>query len=730
MKSLLKHRAWLGLCVLLTAFFVPVIHADTTVYSNESCGYDTNHIFEETYGPLHSHIHTATANTSSFDRVHLHMRADELESPEATLRIYQVDSATVDLTTVTPLATSAPVAVNTTTAFIDTTFALDQVISFVTGRNYLFLVRAESEPSWSYPEALRFAGHYVDATCDFWDQRISYTSHSGAGGSVDTLQVGPTIVLAKSAPTSPHIVYDESIASGWSDWSWGTTLNQSSTTHFSGTYGLGLIYASAWAGLYLGTDGVDTTPYQSLSFNIHGGSTGGQSLYVSLYDENYSELTSQLITPYVQGGAIVANAWRNVRIPLADLDGLHRTVTGIQLQSASATTVTIDNLALSTLGTSEALYKDGFGTDWSVTGPWNMSSISAQATPTGKIGTYALEANFAQAWAGFEIGRSTPIDTRHKRALVFRIRGVTNSNLGQLYVAVRDANNTLRGWVPVTDQMITVANNAYTGTAWYTVTIPLSVLDAQNMQLSTVAFMTGEVTQAYLDEMYLVEGLEFPLLVAKYYDYDQQAFVDTPVGAYTARISSILDHHMNLVWDSGSSTYKRGNCIDNTATAYTGEEGASTWGAKTVPASENSCGTTLLSGYKQESLADFSVGGQYFNPDEEEYLFYDGHSGYDYPTGDGTPVYATTDGVVSSSSGSRVDVDHGNGYTSNYLHLTTLNVSYGQSVRAGVTKIGTTGSGHLHYTLMLYGERVDPYGWIGNYADPARAFAVNVPLWK
>ncbi|KKS36292.1 MAG: Peptidase M23B, partial [Parcubacteria group bacterium GW2011_GWD2_42_14] len=251
----------------------------------------------------------------------------------------------------------------------------------------------------------------------------------------------------------------------------------------------------------------------------------------------------------------------------------------------------------------------------------------------------------------------------------------------------------------------------------YTVVIPLdsSALNAENVYIKELIFEVGNLTTIYFDEIYLVDGLEFPFAGRS---------------AYTAPISSVLDHHMDLVWSSIHSDYRRANCADDVITAYTGEIGEYEHGRFAVTGSENSCESNVdLEGYMQTNESNFSVGGQYNNGDNSDYLFYDGHTGYDFTTDNGTPAYATADGRVTSVDG-KVVVDHGNGYESHYLHLTTHTVSYGQMVRAGVTKIGTTGSGHLHYTLMLYGERVDPYGWAGAGADPARPFAVNVLLWK
>jgi murein DD-endopeptidase MepM/ murein hydrolase activator NlpD len=60
-----------------------------------------------------------------------------------------------------------------------------------------------------------------------------------------------------------------------------------------------------------------------------------------------------------------------------------------------------------------------------------------------------------------------------------------------------------------------------------------------------------------------------------------------------------------------------------------------------------------------------------------------------------------------------VEIDHGNGVTTRYAHLSAILVSVGQTVTAGaiVGRAGSTGrstGAHLHYETRIEGEAVDP----------------------
>lgn len=101
------------------------------------------------------------------------------------------------------------------------------------------------------------------------------------------------------------------------------------------------------------------------------------------------------------------------------------------------------------------------------------------------------------------------------------------------------------------------------------------------------------------------------------------------------------------------------------------------------------------------------------------------HNGIDLVGSTGTPIYAVKSGkVVQSgfdpSGGNYVIVDHGDGYFSHYLHLSSIAVSNGQSVSQGTTVggMGTTGNStgtHLHFGLGtgVWSGFVDPAPFIG-----------------
>ena len=95
------------------------------------------------------------------------------------------------------------------------------------------------------------------------------------------------------------------------------------------------------------------------------------------------------------------------------------------------------------------------------------------------------------------------------------------------------------------------------------------------------------------------------------------------------------------------------------------------------------------------------------------------HHGVDYLIPEGTPVFATADGVVQSLSeknsthGKAITIEHGNGYQTSYSHLLDTRVKKGQKVKRGdiIALSGNSGlsfAPHLHYEVIFNSMRVDP----------------------
>jgi hypothetical protein len=107
--------------------------------------------------------------------------------------------------------------------------------------------------------------------------------------------------------------------------------------------------------------------------------------------------------------------------------------------------------------------------------------------------------------------------------------------------------------------------------------------------------------------------------------------------------------------------------------------------------------------------------GQRVDPFVHQIAF---HAGVDLRGEPGAPVRATAAGRVTLASinggyGLMVEIDHGNGLSTRYAHLSTAAVSEGMKVAAGtvIGRVGTSGRStgpHLHYEVRINGEAVDP----------------------
>ena len=98
------------------------------------------------------------------------------------------------------------------------------------------------------------------------------------------------------------------------------------------------------------------------------------------------------------------------------------------------------------------------------------------------------------------------------------------------------------------------------------------------------------------------------------------------------------------------------------------------------------------------------------------------HSGVDISTAYGRPVVAAGDGVISfadfySGYGRLIELNHGNGISTRYGHLSGFAVAAGQNVKRGqvIGYVGSTGrvtSPHLHYEVRINSTPVNPYKYL------------------
>jgi murein DD-endopeptidase MepM/ murein hydrolase activator NlpD len=94
------------------------------------------------------------------------------------------------------------------------------------------------------------------------------------------------------------------------------------------------------------------------------------------------------------------------------------------------------------------------------------------------------------------------------------------------------------------------------------------------------------------------------------------------------------------------------------------------------------------------------------------------HTGLDFRAPTGDPVRATAIGKVVAAGwqggyGRMIEIDHGNGLSTRYGHLSEINVKVGDSIKIGqvIGAVGSTGRStgpHLHYETRIDGDPVDP----------------------
>ncbi len=95
------------------------------------------------------------------------------------------------------------------------------------------------------------------------------------------------------------------------------------------------------------------------------------------------------------------------------------------------------------------------------------------------------------------------------------------------------------------------------------------------------------------------------------------------------------------------------------------------------------------------------------------------HYGIDIAMPTGTPVLAPSDGIVTLAepdlffSGGTMIIDHGQGLSSTFLHLSEMLVEVGDPVSQGevVARVGATGrvtGAHLDWRMNWFDQRIDP----------------------
>ena len=172
-----------------------------------------------------------------------------------------------------------------------------------------------------------------------------FAAATAFGGAAAALPAHPDTAYA----STDAVIYGDSLASGWANWSWSGSVNFSATPAYSGSYAIGWQTTSAWGGLYLHTNSpVQTTSSTVLHVAVQA-SASGEQFGIGLYGQGNQPIGARSLSLTTLGGAPAANSGTVYDIPLSALGVAGQAITGIAIQDISGGTqpsVLIDDLKL------------------------------------------------------------------------------------------------------------------------------------------------------------------------------------------------------------------------------------------------------------------------------------------------------------------------------------------------------------------------------------------------
>jgi len=201
---------------------------------------------------------------------------------------------------------------------------------------------------------------------------------------------------ATASAQTDRVIYDEALAAGWQNWSWATVDTASTAQAHTGSMSIAVTPA-AWSALYLRSADapVDTNGYLNLTFWVHGGEVGGQTIQVVAVINDAPQAGVRVATP-------AAGSWQKITVPLSSLGADARSdVNGFWIQQGSGVddpTFYVDDVMLESgvpptpppPVNGMAIYQDSLVNGWN---NWSWASVSTGNATTVHTGTSSIAVN-------------------------------------------------------------------------------------------------------------------------------------------------------------------------------------------------------------------------------------------------------------------------------------------------------------------------------------------------
>jgi LysM repeat protein len=243
-----------------------------------------------------------------------------------------------------------------------------------------------------------------------------------------------------------------------------------------------------------------------------------------------------------------------------------------------------------------------------------------------------------------------------------------------------------------------------------------AIAETFKLQPETVLWANYDVLQD--DPHSLAPGmvLKIPPTDGIYYQWKENDTLESVANEYKTTVDAILNFPGNDI-DLTNPQIESGDWV----MLPDGQREFVQWLVPTIASGASGTAST-----NQSACSGGAVGsGAFVWPADNHFLsgndYWSGHLGIDIAAGAGAPVYAADSGVVTMAAGGYnygygnvVQIDHGNGYSTIYAHLSAYFVSVCQSVSAGqqIATAGNTGNSqgaHLHFEVRQGGGFINPW---------------------
>lgn len=245
-----------------------------------------------------------------------------------------------------------------------------------------------------------------------------------------------------------------------------------------------------------------------------------------------------------------------------------------------------------------------------------------------------------------------------------------------------------------------------------------AISKSYNLEPETVLWANYNVLQDDPHSLKPGQVLEIPPANGIYYQVKENDTLESIAEEFDANIDDIINYPGNNI-DLTNPTVTSGSWVMIPGGSREFVQwlvptmGTGNAGTGSSPTNSNGCapGAVGSGGFVWPADSHSLSGNDYWS----------GHLGIDIAAGEGAPVYAADSGVVTMAQGGYnygygnvIQIDHGNGFSTIYAHLSVIGVSPCQSVGAGqwIGSAGNTGNSqgaHLHFEVRQGGGSISPW---------------------